>query len=74
MKKIAKKFKKFKKSFRYYFLPKRDEMRREREKTILVPNAVHTRPGQENSEKNSKTIQKFIKPLPGIIFRQNGMR
>ena len=29
---------------------------------------------QENSEKNSKKIRKIIKPLPDIIFRQNGMR
>ena len=27
-----------------------------RKKKILVPNFVHTRPGQENSEKNSKKI------------------
>ena len=35
----------------------------------LVPNSAHTRPGQENSEKNSKKIRK---PLSGIIFSQNG--
>ena len=29
---------------------------------------------QENSEKKSKKIQNIIKPLPGIIFSQNGMR
>jgi len=33
---------------------------------------VHSRPGQENSEKNSKKIQKIIKPLPGFIFSENG--
>ena len=38
---------------------------------ILVPNSVHSRPGKENSEKNSK---KIIKPPFGIIFSQNGMR
>ena len=55
--KIAKKFKKIKKTtFRHYFLPKRDEIGREREKKILLPNSVHTRPGQENSERNSKKI------------------
>ena len=43
-------------------------------KKILVPNSVHTRPGQENSEKNSKKIEQIVKPLPGIIFSQNGMR
>ena len=46
----------------------------EKENKILVPNSVHTRPGQENSEKNSKKIQKIIKPLLGISFIQNGTR
>ena len=49
-------------------------MGRKSENKILVLNSVHTRPEQENSEKNSKKIQKIIKPLPGIIFSQNGMR
>ena len=39
------------------------------EKKNLVPNSTHTRPGQENSKKNSKKIRK---PLPGIIISQNG--
>ena len=43
-------------------------------KKILVPNSIHTRPGQENSEKNSKKIQKIIKPLSGVFFSQSGMR
>ena len=29
---------------------------------------------QKNSEKNIKKIQKIRKPLPGIIFSQNGTR
>ena len=66
--------KKLKTSFRYYFSPKRDEIGRERGKKILLPNAVHTRPGQENSEKNSKKFEKIKKPLSDIIFSQNGMR
>ena len=49
-------------------------MDRKNEIKILVPNSVHTRPGKENSEKNSKKIQKTIKPLPDIIFSQNVMR
>ena len=53
------------------FLAKRDEIGREREEKILVPNSVHTRPGQENSEKNSKKIKKS---LSDIILIQNGMR
>ena len=58
----------------HYFLPKRDEIGRKREKKKLLPNSVHTRPWQENSQKKIKKIQKIIKPLPGIIFSQNGMR
>ena len=30
----------------------------EKEKKILDPNSVHTRPGQENSEKNRKKKSK----------------
>ena len=43
-------------------------------KKMLFPNSVHPQPGQENSEKNSKNIQKIKKPLSGIIPSQNGMR
>ena len=49
-------------------------MGKEREKKILVPNSVHTRPEQENFEQNCKKIQKIKKSLSGIIFSQNGMR
>ena len=49
------------------------EAEKERKK-ILVLNFVHTRPGEENSKKNSKKIQKIKKPLSGIICSQNGMR
>ena len=46
---------------------------KKREK-ILVPNSVHTRPRQENSEKKiAKKIQKIKVPLSGIIFSQNEM-
>ena len=45
-----------------------------KKKKILLQNSVHTHPRQEKSEKNSKDIQKIIKPLPGIIFSQNGTR
>ena len=31
-------------------------------------------PGKKIPKKNSKKIQKIIKPLPGIIFSQNGRR
>ena len=41
---------------------------------ILLRNSVHTRPRQENSEKNSKKIEKIKKPLSDINFSQNGMR
>ena len=49
-------------------------MGRESEKKILDPNSVQTRSGQENSEKNSKKIEKIKKSLSGIISSQNGMR
>ena len=39
-------------------------------KKNLVPNSVHTQPGQENIEKNSKKLKK---PRPNIILSQNGM-
>ena len=39
-------------------------------KQILVPNFVHTQPRQENSEKNSKKIEKIKNLLSGIIFNQ----
>ena len=58
----------------HYFYPKRYEIGQEREENILVTNFVHTQPRQENSEKNSKKIQKIKKPLSGIIFGHNGMR
>ena len=73
-KKIAKKFKKLKTSFWYNFQPKRVEIGREREKKILVPNSVHTRPGQENSQRNSKKIQKIKKLNSSFISIQKGLR
>ena len=47
---------------------------KEEKKKILLPNSVQTQLGQENSEKNSKKIEKMKKPLSDIIFSQNGMR
>ena len=49
-------------------------MAEKEKKKNLVPNSIHTRPGQENSEKNSKKIQKIKKPLSSIIFSENEMR
>ena len=57
-----------------YFLQKRDQIGRKREKKNLGPNSFQSLPGQENYEKNSKKIQQIKKPLSGIIFSQNGMR
>ena len=73
-KRIETKSKNLKTSFRHYFQPKRDEISREREKKILLPNSVHTRLRQENFEKISKKIEKIQKPLSAINFSQNGMR
>ena len=43
-------------------------------KKNLVLNSVHSKPGQENSEKSCRKIQKTKKPHFGVIFSQNGMR
>ena len=47
---------------------------KDEKKKNLVPNSVDTRPGQENSEKNSKKTLEIKNPLSSIIFSQNGMR
>ena len=49
-------------------------MGREKEKKILVPNSVHTRPGQQNSKRNNKKIQKIKKLNSGFISIQKGLR
>ena len=41
--------------------------KKEKKKNLGL-NSVHTRPGQENSEKNRKKIQEIKKPLSRIIF------
>ena len=66
-----KKFKKLKNLCPALFLANEDEIGQKIEKKNLDPNSIHTRPGQENIEKNSKKIKK---PLPNIILCQNGMR
>ena len=43
-------------------------------KKILFWNSVHPQLGEENSEKNSKKIEKIKKPLFIFSFSQNGMR
>ena len=73
-KKIAKKFEKSKNPFPAIFLARIGcDRLRKREKN-LVPNFVHTQPGQENSEKNRKRNQKIKKPLSCFIFSQNRIR
>ena len=62
-KKQQKTSKNSKMSFRNYFQPKRDDIGQERQKKKKkkkkkFSNSVHSRPGQENSEKNSKKIKK----------------
>ena len=73
-KKIAKKLKKKKTSFRHYLYPKWDEKGRERAKKILVPNSVPTRPRQENSKKNIKIIQNIQKHHSCIISKETKIR
>ena len=46
----------------------------EKERKILNPNSIHTRPGQENSKKNRKKKSKIKKPISGIIFSQNRIK
>ena len=73
-KKIAKNFKKLKNLFLVIFLAKTGlDQPRKREKKFS-PNSVHTRHGQENSEKNSQKLQKRNKPLSSITFSQDGSR
>ena len=71
---MAKKFKKIKKQHSGIISIQNGLSKAEKKKKILVPNSIHTRPGQENSENNSKKFQKIKKPLSSIIFNQNGMR
>ena len=43
-------------------------------KKILVPNSVHTRPGQENFEKNRKKKTKKLKNLfPELFLAKTGV-
>ena len=43
-------------------------------KNILVPNSVHTRPGQENFEKNRKKKSKKLKNLfPELFLAKMGV-
>ena len=73
-KKIVKQLKKLKNHFPTFFLAKMGWDSPRKSEKILLPNFVQTRLGQENSEKNSKKIEKIKKPLSDIIFSQNGMR
>ena len=53
-------------------MPKLDEVGREGEKEILVPNSVCTQPGRKIPKKIPKKFKKITKPLSDIIFSQNG--
>ena len=67
-KKVVKNCKNFKTSFD--IISSQNGMREaeKEKKKILLQNSVHTRPGQENSEKSSKKIQKIIKTSSPIYF------
>ena len=44
------------------------------EDEILIPNSVHSRPGKENSEKNSKKIEKLKKNhFPALFLVSNSI-
>ena len=47
-------------------------MGQEREKKILLPNSVPTRPGHENFEKNRKKIQKVKNLFPALFLAKTG--
>ena len=71
-KKIAKKFNKLKNIFPALFLGKTGlDWPRKWEKNFSPEFRLYST-RQENSEKNSKKIQKIRKSLPDIIFSQNG--
>ena len=44
-----------------------------KEKKILLPNSVPTRPGHENSEKNRKKIQKVKNLFPALFLAKTGL-
>jgi len=42
------------------------------EKKLLVPNSVHTRPEDENSENNRKKIKKLKSLFPALFLAKTG--
>ena len=74
--KNSKKIEKTKKTcFRYYFLPKRDQIGREREKKkfyFRIQFVLDS--GKKIPKKIVKKLKKLKKPLSDIIFNQNVMR
>ena len=60
-------------SFRHYFNPNRDEISREREKKILVPNSVPSRLGLEYLKKKiAKQFEKFKNIIPALFLSKLG--
>ena len=49
-----------------------DEIGRKRWKKILVPNFVHTWPGEENSENDSKKIHKLKNLILALFLAKTG--
>ena len=71
--KNSKKLHKIKKtSFWHYSQPKLDEIGREREKKILVPNSVYTRPGSKIPKKIAKKFKKSKNLFPTIFRAKTG--
>ena len=68
-----KKLKNWKTSFRRYFFTNRDEIRWEREKKNLVPNPVHTRPGQKILKKIEKEIKKLKNLFAALFIAKTGL-
>ena len=42
-------------------------------KKIKFPNSVHTRPGQENSEKIEEEMKKFKNHFPALFLAKTGL-
>ena len=74
-KKIAKKFKKFKKPFPALFLVKTGSDRPRKDEKYLSPEFhSYSTPERKFRKKICKKIQKIKKLVSSIIFSQNGMR
>ena len=72
-KEIAKKIEKIKKPLSSIIFSQNRKRQAEKERKNFVPNSVHTRPGQENSEKNrEKKIIKLKNLFSAFVLAKTG--